>query len=161
MTLNLPQCITVRPMQPGEEGRIAELVLRTFAEHVEDEFSEEGVETFVAIVSPDALAELISDENCFFFNAYDKDDLIGTIGIRDGNHVFLFFVDTKYQRRGIGRALMDTAIAEIRKRYPGAREVLVQSSRGGIPAYEHMGFYKTGKEIVQEGIISTPMRKGL
>jgi GNAT superfamily N-acetyltransferase len=145
-------------MEPGEEGRIAELVLRTFAA-ASDEYDEQAVETFVQMVSPDTLAEIISDEDCFFFNAYDKEDLVGTIGVRNGNHIFLFFVDTKYQRKGIGRVLVGTAIAHIKQRYPSAREILVHSSRGAIVAYEHMGFRKIGKEVVQEGIVSTPMCK--
>ena len=161
MKINILDGITVRPMRAGEEGKIAELALKTFAAQVADEFSEEGVETFVGMVSPDSLAERISDEDCFFFNACDSDTLVGTLGIRNGNQIFLFFVDTNYQRRGIGRALMNAALAEIKSRYKSAREVIVQSSRCGIKAYESLGFRVTGKEIVQEGIVSTPMRKGI
>lgn len=55
MTTENIQGIVIRDMQPGEEAAVSQLVLRTFTEQVAGDFSEEGVRTFIAIVSPDAL----------------------------------------------------------------------------------------------------------
>ena len=46
--------------------------------------------------------------------------------------------DRAYQRSGIGRRLLSTAIAEARSH--GARRFYLGATRAGIPLYESLGF---------------------
>ncbi len=62
-----------------------------------------------------------------------------------------FFVSPEYWRRGVGRELMDSALADLRRR--GYVSCTVWSFAGNEPAnafYEAMGFGRDGAERTEE-----------
>ena len=90
-----------------------------------------------------------------FYGAFDGDRLVGTLCMREPQHIGGFFVDARYQRRGIGRRLFDA----MRRDY--ARQAFtVHASPCAVEVYRHLGFTPTGGEQTVNGLRFTPMRYG-
>lgn len=156
-----PTDVTIRELIPGEEPWVSVLIMREFGAHIAEDLTEDAIDLFISIVSPEALAERSSADGSLFLTAWKGKSLLGTLVMRDGNHINLFFVDSAYHRKGIGRALLERAIPIIKERYSGAREIWVNSSRFAVPAYQAMGFKTQGSEVEEKGIFSIKMRKNI
>ena len=135
-----PADVIIRELIPGEEPWVSVLIMREFRAHIAEDMTEDAIDLFISIVSPEALAERTGAEGCLFLTAWRGKALVGTLVMRDGNHVNLFFVDSAYHRQGIGRALLTQAITIIKERYKGVSEIWIQSSRFAVPSYQAMGF---------------------
>lgn len=70
------------------------------------------------------------------------------------NHIALFFVDGKYQERGIGRQLFGA----VRAKHPLAK-MTVHSSPYAVPIYHKLGFRDTDTEQVVNDLRFTPMER--
>jgi len=55
------------------------------------------------------------------------------------------FVEEEYRRRGLARALLETCVAEARRR--SIRVVSLHASAEGRPLYEHLGFRPTNEML--------------
>lgn len=82
--------------------------------------------------------------------------LVGVAATRDDSHLFLLFVDEAYHRRGIARALWETALAACVEASQPAR-ITVNASTHAVPAYRRLGFVETGATQLDRGILVTPM----
>ena len=90
------------------------------------------------------------------FVALDQGRIVGMITLRDSKHISLLFVDEKYHRRGIGRALMKY-LTEYMVKEMGIRQVTVNASPYGVEFYHKLGFRDLRPEERKDGIIYTPM----
>lgn len=128
------------------------LVTRGFDQFVRQDFSAEGVAEFTraarSFVIERPAAHVITV-------AESEDGLLGMIDLRDGSHVSLFFVEAAHQRRGIGAALLDAAIA----RNPESRVVTVNSGPAAVSAYRALGFVEVAPVAEVDGIRYVAMRK--
>ncbi len=59
------------------------------------------------------------------------------------------FVEPAWRGRGVARALMDTCLAEARRR--NIRVISLHASREGKPLYERLGFKTTNEMLLQNG----------
>ncbi len=140
---------------PGQEEALSPMIQKIFDEFIGGEYSREGKETFRRFIDSSALRERFEGGNIILV-ARKEERIIGIIEIRDMSHVCLFFVDSDFHGRGIGRQLMDEAV----KRISGKSSFLtVRSSTYALPAYEKLGFTRTGEEQRQDGILSIPMKR--
>ncbi len=85
--------------------------------------------------------------------------IIGMLSVIKDSHIALIFVDPEYQRKGIGKNLIDEAIKRCLNRNSDLSEVTVSSSPNSKKFYEEDGFEVLGDEINEEGMRFTPMRK--
>ncbi len=152
-----PASITVRPMLPGEEEQVSDLILRLFQEFVGHEYSQEGQERFTAYVAPAAMRQR-SEHDHFMLVAINDEEVVGVIEIRQARHLSLLFVDQRFQRRGIARELLAQALTRVRSENPTLDCLSVNASRYAVPAYERLGFRTIAAEEIVHGIISTPMQ---
>lgn len=82
--------------------------------------------------------------------------MAGVAAIRDNAHLYLLFVDTPFQHRGIALALWQTALAAcIECAQP--ETITVNASSFAVPVYVKLGFVALGPAEVREGVQSTPM----
>lgn len=148
--------LNVRPMQRGEEATVCGLAVQAFDEFVAPHYGREGINEFHRYAAPAAVLRR-SQANHFVLVAAERDAIIGLIEVRDNRHIALLFVDGRYQRRGIGRALLAGALAVGRDHDSAVREVTVHATPNSLGPYERLGFRATGPEEAVRGIRFTPM----
>lgn len=151
--------IEIRELGEGEEIAAADLVMRVFAAYVGHEYSARGVEEFARYADASALRERLDGGKCIALAAVRGDALIGVIEFRGTDHLSLLFVDDRFHRRGIARALLSEMIEKLAAAGTAVSSVEVNSSRDAIPAYRRLGFEVSGPERTVDGITFTPMRR--
>lgn len=148
--------LLIRPMSPGEETGVCDLVMRVFTEFVAPGYGPEGLKEFRKYVDPAALLKR-SEAGHFVLVAAVQSQLAGVIEMRHNEHICLLFVDRQFLRRGIAKALLFQALAVSRQHNPDLERVTVNSSPYAVPVYERLGFASTGPEQVKNGIRFVPM----
>lgn len=132
------------------------LAWKTFLRFEADVYTSEGVENFRNFITDSTLHRMFVMGAYQLFVAVDRGRVIGMITLRDTTHISLLFVDEKYHRRGVGRALIkyltEYLLAEV-----GASKVTVNSSPYGVEFYHKLGFRDVRCEEKKDGIIYTPM----
>jgi Acetyltransferase (GNAT) family. len=90
-----------------------------------------------------------------FYGAYRDNKLVGVIATRnDHHHIGLLFVDKSYQRKGIGRQLIQH-ILDMKDEEP----ITVNSSPYAHEFYKKLGFLDTSEEQITNGVRYYPMKK--
>ena len=148
--------ITYRPMGPGEEKEVCDLVNRVFDEFVGPGYAEQGVLEFRNYVQPEALLERCQTTD-FVLVATALDKIVGMIEIRANEHLSLLFVDRQYQGQGISRELLRRALDLCRRARPTLARLTVNSSPYAVSIYEKLGFEQVEPEKVVNGIRFIPM----
>lgn len=148
--------VNYRLMQPGEEPRVVDLIFRVFSQFVAPLYSTEGVTEFMKYVDASVLADRTKGDRLIRV-AESNGDIIGVMETRGRNHIALFFVATEYQRKGIGRELLNRAIQECISVSPESTGITVNSSPNAVSAYRALGFMEKGEERTVNGIRSVPM----
>ena len=98
----------------------------------------------------------LRDGSAQMYVCITDDKLCGAMAVRDGGHITLAFVPREYQRMGIGRRLFE----RISEDNPGVC-FTVNSSPVGVPFYSSLGFAPTDMERMEDGILFTPMTRGI
>ncbi len=148
--------IIYRKMRAGEESPVFGLVKAGFEEYVLPDVTPEGAKEFFR-----AAREMIYDrpDRHFILVAESKSAISGMIDVRDNNHICLFFVAKAFQCRGIGRRLLEQAIAECFGEDRRASEIEVNASLFAAPIYKRLGFLQSKPEQLVNGIRFVPMCK--
>lgn len=132
------------------------LAWKTFLRFEADVYSEEGVHNFENFITDTTLHRMFVMGAYQMFVALDQDRIIGMITLRDSSHISLLFVDERYHRKGVGRALMDY-LTDYMANEMGIRRVTVNASPYGVGFYHKLGFQDLRSEERRDGIIYTPM----
>ena len=149
--------VRYRAMQAGEASAVSALILASFDEFIGPDYEgDEGLDEFRRFAAPEAIEARAAADHLVRVATVDG-ALAGMIEIREHNHVALLFVDKAYQRRGLARGLLESALADARAAAPDVERVTVNSSRFGVAAYERLGFRQTGPERSVNGIVFIPM----
>lgn len=124
------------------------LVWKVFFDYEAGNDTEAGKKAFwEAIHSEEYLDTLTA------FGAYENKKLIGMIATRnEGSHLALFFVDGAHHRKGIGRSLWNTVLANNKSSI-----ITVHASLYAVDIYKKLGFTLTGETQVDNGILYVPM----
>ena len=149
----------VRKARPEEWEDAMALAWRTFKKFEADEYSPEGVKNFLDFISDNALRKMFLIEEYHLWVALDGNQIIGLISLRSGKLISLLFVDEKYHKQGVGRALMEALWSYLRKRNVPA--CIVRSSPYAVEFYHKLGFTDIGEEKIEAGMRITPMQKRL
>lgn len=132
------------------------LAWRTFLQFEADDYSPEGVKNFENFITDTTLYRMFVMGAYQMFVALDGEKIIGMITLRDMTHISLLFVDEKYHRQGIGRALMQYLENYLLTELQASR-VTVNASPYGVDFYHRLGFRDLHPEQRRDGIIYTPM----
>ena len=140
--------MTVTKLERAQQQEALALVWRVFLEYEAPDYPPQGVEAFrKSVFSEEYLSQLT------MYGAYVGGELAGVIAARSGGaHVALFFVETRFQRQGVGRALFERLLADSPR---GA--LTVTSSPYAVGVYRALGFRETAGEQSADGIRFTPM----
>jgi ribosomal protein S18 acetylase RimI-like enzyme len=143
-------------MSRGEEMVVTDLVTSTFEHDVAPLYSQEGVREFLSYANSGALQDRQARNHVVLLASQDE-AIMGMLELRDYCHVSMLFVVPMYQRKGIGRLLVDEALRLIKTNHPEVREVTVNSSPNAVRAYLRFGFRATGELQIKNGIGFMPM----
>ncbi len=132
------------------------LAWRTFLRFEADVYSPEGVKNFENFITDSTLYRMFIVGSYQLFVALDGKKIVGMLTLRGGTHISLLFVDERYHRRGIGRALMQYLSNYLLTEMQASR-VTVNSSPYGIEFYHRLGFRDLRPQEKRDGIIYTPM----
>jgi GNAT superfamily N-acetyltransferase len=138
------------PLRRGREQEAAEMIGRTFATFVADQYPPEGVREFMRYADSGALIQRAERPDYLTLIAVADDRVIGVVELREGRHISLMFVDEMHQRKGLGRMLLHRVISEGRN--PAVTEITVNSSPNAAAAYCRMGFRAAGPQRQENGI---------
>lgn len=132
------------------------LAWRTFLKFEADVYTPEGVKNFENFITDSMLYRMFVMGTYQMFVALDGKKIIGMITLRDNAHISLLFVDEKYHRRGIGRALIQYLSNYLLTEVQASR-VTVNSSPYGVGFYHKLGFRDLRPQEQRDGITYTPM----
>ena len=152
--------IEIKTMQPTQIKAVIDLIQSVFMHDVAPSFSDLGIQEFLRYADKDKMLER-QEANHFSLVASANGTIIGIIEIRNCTHISLLFVDSRYQRMGIGKALFQHALHICMTNKPDVIAMSVNASPNAVSAYKHFGFIPTDKEINSNGIRFTPMRKSI
>lgn len=154
----MTDAVSYRLMKPNEEKDTFAIVDRGFNAFVRDDFSQKGVNEFHR-----AIRDMVFNHppDHFIMVAESPDGIVGMIDVKDDCHISIFIVEPSQMNQGIGRTLLDHAVALCRERKPDLSEIEVHSSPWAVPVYSKLGFSPTGPEQQQCGIRYTRMVKKL
>lgn len=138
----------IRKLESTETASALDLVNQVFMKYEAPDYSEEGVEEFhKSMQDEDYLSQLC------LYGAFAFERLIGVIATRsEGTHIALFFVDSDFQGKGVGRSLFQTVLADCQ-----SNRITVNSSPYAVPIYQKLGFTETDTEKTVNGLRFTPM----
>jgi GNAT superfamily N-acetyltransferase len=150
-----------RDMTADEAEAALALVMRSFDKFVRPDFSDEGAQEFARSAREFIVARPPGHHICV---AERAGRLVGVIDVRDESHVCLFFVEPEELGRGIGRGLLDFALAGAEGGDGAAPSttatvITVNSSPWAVPVYERLGFAVSGPLWELNGIRSVPMAR--
>ena len=151
--------IDIYPMEKGEEQKTFELIVSVFYKHVASVYSDNGVAKFLGMISSERLTEMRDEKSSFVILAKDQSKIIGMLSVINENHLALLFVHSEYQRKGVGKKLIEEAVKKCLDRNPDLSAITISASPNSKTFYEESGFEVLGDEIHEEGMRFTPMRK--
>ena len=124
------------------------LVRKVFSLYEAPDYGEEGVAAFEKSISdPDYLNALR------MYGAYEAETLLGVIATRrEGQHIALLFVGSDFQKKGVGKALVEQALRD-----STTGTLTVNSSPFALPFYHRLGFWDVDREQSVNGLHFTPM----
>lgn len=152
--------IQVRLIREEEIDAVSELAMEVFNQFVGASYSPAGQQEFLSYAAPGAIRERQRSGHLTLV-AEVEGRLAGMLHLRNGNHVAMLFVRGKTQRQGVGRALVNEAIARARTLQPSPRFMTVNSSPNALEAYQRLRFTPVGPEQTIKGIRFIPMALAL
>lgn len=136
------------------------LAWRTFLQFEAKDYTPEGVKNFEKFVTDSTIYRMFIIGSYHLFVACAGATLVGMITLRDDSHISLLFVDEKYHRQGIGRALVQYVRSYLISEKRASR-VTVNASPYGVEFYHKLGFRDIRPQEQRDGIIYTPMEFAL
>ena len=131
-----------------------ELAWRTFLKFEAPDYGKQGTDSFLEFVSSEKLFEMFQNGDYKVIVAKEGSDIIGVASLRSKNHISLLFVDERYHRTGVGKALLSSLQDSLPKE---ETEMTVNAAPFAVGFYEKVGFVKSGDMQRADGIVFQPM----
>jgi N-acetylglutamate synthase-like GNAT family acetyltransferase len=148
-----------RLMKSGEENIVYDLILDVFHKYVAPTYSQEGVDTFLTMLSVDFLKDVNQDQ--FSIIAEYANQIIGVLSIIKVNHIALLFVKPGFQGQSVGKGLIRYGIHQCSLKHKDIKSVTVSSTPNSLTFYENIGFKIIDEEKNENGMRFIPMEKKL
>lgn len=137
----------IKKLERLEINKALKLIWDVFLESEAFNYNRKGVEEFRRFLDSRDLINTFD-----IYGTYDKRELVGVIGLQEGQHICLFFVKKSHQKHGIGRELFKKAISLTKE-----KEITVNSAPCAVEIYKKLGFSLTDCEQNINGIRFVPM----
>lgn len=148
----------IRPIIETDIAAVARLIRSLSEQFIVHESAPDAAAAFVREHDQDAVRRNIGAGMVYHVAESDA-MLAGFIAVRDNTHLFHMFVDQRFHRQGVARALWEVArAAAVKGGNPGV--ITVNSSNFAVPVYEALGFIRTNVTQYSNGIYYNPMQWG-
>lgn len=146
--------LTIIKLNKLMAGEVSSLVKETFDNYVAKDYTSEGIKNYHQYISPEAMLKR-SDNGALVLVAIYNDSIAGMIEIINNNEISLFYVGSKWQKLGIGKELFIEAIRRVKNSHLDS--LTVKASVFAEKVYSSLGFTRTDKETVENGMSIIPM----
>ena len=165
----------IRAMRAGDVARVSGMIQASFHRFIAHDYTPEGLKKFLEETSVDGISRILGEWPLLLVSEGGADNersvvsgmtglrrknhmfISGMIGMRRRNHISLFFVDTRWHGKGVGRLLLKEAIQQTLQNNPDVTTITVNSSPFAVGFYEKMGFQRRGPERYMDGMLVNPM----
>lgn len=134
------------------------LAWRTFLKFEAKDYGQEGIDSFRDFLTDAMMHRMFLMGEYPVFVALDGEEHVGMISLRNKKHISLLFVEERYQRRGIGRKLIENLEKYIKMEYMETK-ITVNAAPYAVGFYHQIGFEDVAPQLSKDGIIYTPMEK--
>jgi len=141
----------IRPARADYLAAISAICMAAFHEAVAQSLSAQGVATFTKVAAADAFAERLQGDNHILVAEQDG-DIVGVIELKKGRHLAMLFVDPACQGQGIGHALLQAVLPQLR-----TPAMSVRASLNAVPTYQRYGFVIDGEVGEFNGLVYQPL----
>ncbi len=148
----------IRWARQDEWEAAMKMIWRTFLTFEGKDYTEEGINNFLDFITDADLYSAFLRGEYQLMVALDGQEVIGAGSVRNGNHLSLLFVDEKYHRRGVGRAIL-TTLCDYLKNETGERYMSLTAAPYAVNFYRRLGFRVVRPEEQYSGIRVTAMEK--
>lgn len=145
--------MNIRSFRKGDETAVSDLISRTLKQCNSRDYPAEFIDENIRSHSPEVIRNRAAESH--FYVACEGDTVIGCGGITGywgsttESYVVSVFVDAAYQRRGIGRRIMETL--EHDEYFLRARRTELGASLTAVEFYRHLGYsFKNGIQTPDE-----------
>lgn len=139
-------------MNLSDTRDVSRIVVSAFLDSVASGLSQEGINTFYDLSSPEAFTKRLTEDNNILVYE-DQGRILGMIELKEGRHVAMLFVSPAHQNQGIGKQLIEAALTCRR-----VQTVTVSASIPSVAAYQNYGFNVVGSEEEKQGLRYIPMQ---
>ena len=147
--------IEIRQARPDEADAIADLIAKLSIFFLAD--SQQQMPPWLShSISAEAIAANLANPQFDTLVACSGNTLAGVIAMRDIYHVHHLFVAEPFQGQGMARKLWLAASSRAIAKN-GKQTFTVRSSAYAVPAYQRLGFSKTGSTLQKDGVEFVPM----
>lgn len=150
--------MTFRKATRDDAATISRFVSKLATQHIAPALTSNGVATLLATMDVDSTRQRISD-GWLHLMGFEESRLLGVAVVKPPTHLYHLFVETDFQRSGIGRNLFYLA-NELTDYEAGKPIQTVNSSLNAVEVYRRLGFVTEGKVVDQDGVRYQPMVRG-
>ncbi len=150
---------SVRMIDRTEWKDAMALCRRVFLEFESPLYPKEGTENFIRFIEDETLYTVFLNGGYPVCAAFFAGRIIGVGAVRSGPHLSLLFVDSAFQRKGVGTALVNYLHEYLLSHETGLgdEKMTVNASPVGVDFYMYMGFKPTDEMQLKDGILYRPM----
>lgn len=134
------------------------MVWKTFLKFEGRDYTPVGIRSFWDFITDKELYQSFLEGTYRAWVAVDGKKIIGFASLRNINHLSLLFVDEKYHRQGVGKALIQCLCTYLQQE-AGLDHMSVKAAPYALGFYEKLDFRALGPEEHYCGIRVTAMEK--
>lgn len=160
--MSLTKELHLRKAKPEDAQAVSDLIVTVARAQLREEFTEEGWELFLRLISKQTQRGIINDQDfSYWLASYPADEnhnekIVGLLCSKNRYHVFHLFILPEHQRQGVGRRLWRNYLMHIPNNY--GIKITVNASDFAVAFYERLGFKINGQREMKNGLIQTPMK---
>ncbi len=148
----------IRPLTEAEMPSASQLVRQVLGEQVDSTYSEDAKNAFYAFIEPENLKQMCKENEAILIGCGDETGLHGCGLIHSGGYIGFLLVEPEFQRKGLGKQLLDALCATCFERYSVTR-ITVNADPVVQAFYLACGFESRADVQTQSGISFVPMEK--
>lgn len=144
------------PVTPAQAPELSALVQRSFLALSAVDWEPHARQVFLRESTPERLAHMMATGS-YAAAAFEDEEPVGFLLMPRPSLLAMLFVDPAHLRRGIARALWESARTHLELHHPETRTVELNATPYAFEAYRHLGFYPISEPFFTDGCRATRM----